>query len=132
MPLRFVSAREMQVESLHWGTLEWLCRADLVEAEKLQLVRVHISPGQGHAFHRHPEMEEIIYVLDGRCEQWVERQKRILGPGEVVHIPADTVHASYNIGDTTLRILAILSPAKIKGPPLVDVSQHEPWKSLRR
>jgi len=130
-PLRFVTKREMQVEQLPWGPHDWLCRPDLVEAEKLLLVRVHMPPGQAHQFHRHPEMEEIIYVLEGTCEQWVDREKRILGPGDMAHIPMDVVHGTYNVGTTTLRILAILSPAKIVGPALIDVSQDEPWKSLR-
>ena len=129
--LRFVTAKDMKVETLHWGRLDWLSTPDLVAAEQLLLARVHIDPGHGHAFHRHPEMEEIIYVLEGKCEQWVEREKRILGPGESAHIPVDTVHASYNIGETPLRVLAILSPARITGPMLVDVSGEEPWKSLR-
>ena len=132
MPLpRFITASQAQTEALPWGSLDWLCRAGMVEAEKLQLVHVRIAPGQGHAFHKHPEMEEIIYVLEGKCEQWVEREKRILGPGDVVHIPIGVVHCSYNNGAVPLRVLAILSPAKITGPAMVDVSQDEPWKSLR-
>src|SRR5262245_26005953 len=130
-PLRFVTAKDMKIEPLAWGALDWLCRADMVAAEKLQLVHVRIPPGQGHAFHRHPEMEEIIYVLEGKCEQWVEREKRFIGPGDAVHIPTNVVHCSWNAGDTLLRVLAILSPAKINGPAMVDVSQEEPWRSLR-
>ncbi|MER3416718.1 MAG: cupin domain-containing protein [Gemmataceae bacterium] len=129
--LRFVTEKEMKVEHLPWGPHDWLCRPDIVEAEKLLLVRVHMPPGKAHAFHRHPEMEEIIYVLEGTAEQWVDREKRILGPGEIAHIPRDVVHGTYNAGPTTLRFLAILSPAKIQGPPLIDMSQEEPWKSLR-
>lgn len=130
--LRFVTAAEMQTEELPWGSLDWICRPGIVATEQLQLVHVRIPPGQGHAFHRHPEMEEIIYVLEGKCEQWVDRQKRMMGAGEVAHIPMNMVHCSYNMGDSTLRVLAILSPAGISGPAMVDVSQEEPWKSLRR
>lgn len=132
MSARFVTAKEMKVEQLPWGPHDWLCRPDICDAEKLLLVRVHIPPGQAHAFHKHPEMEEIIYILEGKAEQWVDREMRLLGPGESAHIPADMVHGTYNAGDTTLRLLAILSPAKISGPPLVDVSQDEPWRSLRK
>ncbi len=128
---RFVTAAEMEVEELPWGPHEWLSRPGLVDAEQLLLVRVHMPPRQAHKFHRHPEMEEIIYVLEGVAEQWVDREKRILGPGEIAHIPKDVVHGTYNIGDSTLRFLAILSPAKITGPPLIDMSEEEPWKSLR-
>lgn len=132
-PTRFVTTENMVVEHLPWGPHDWLCRPDVTpDADKLLLVRVHIPPGLGHAFHRHPEFEEIIYVLEGRCEQWVDREQRILGPGDSAHIPMNVVHGSYNAGESTLRLLAILSPAKIVGPPLVDVSQEEPWKSLRK
>lgn len=132
MSLKFVTSQEMKVEELPWGPHDWLCRPDIVEAaEKLLLVRVHIPPGQGHAFHRHPAMEEIIYILEGRAEQWVEQNKKILGPGDVAHIPMDMVHGTYNAGPDTLRLLAILSPAKFEGPALVDVSEEEPWRSLR-
>lgn len=128
---QFVTSENMVVEELPWGPHDWLCRPDIVAAEKLMLVRVHMPPGQGHAFHRHPAMEEIIYVLEGQAEQWVDREKRLLGPGETAHIPLNVVHGTYNAGSGTLRFLAILSPAKFEGPALVDVSQEEPWSSLR-
>ena len=129
--MRFVTQSEAQVERLPWGPHEWLCRPGLTQAENLLLVRVLMPPGEGHAFHRHPEMEEIIYVVSGTAEQWVDRDKRMLGPGEIAHIPRDMVHGTYNAGPDTLIFLAILSPAKIQGPPLIDVSQEEPWRSLR-
>jgi quercetin dioxygenase-like cupin family protein len=132
MLLRFVTNAEMQVEQLPWGPHEWLSRPGLTEAEQLLLVRVHIPPGKAHRFHRHPEMEEIIYILSGTAEQWVDRQKRILTAGQSAHIPADMVHGTYNFGSETLSLLAILSPAKIKGPPLIDMSEEEPWRSLRK
>ena len=131
-PLRFVTEAEMQVERLPWGPHDWLCRPALTDAQDLLLVRVHMPPGQGHKFHKHPEMEEIIYVLSGSAEQWVDREKQILTAGQIAHIPRDMVHGTYNAGSETLEFLAILSPAKINGPPLVDVSDREPWISLRR
>jgi quercetin dioxygenase-like cupin family protein len=128
---RFVTPAEMQVEHLPWGPHEWLCRPGLTEASRLQLVRVRMPPGTGHAFHRHPSLEEVIYVIEGRAEQWVGRVRRDLGPGDIAHIPADEVHATYNAGDSTLVFLAILSPAASDGPAVVDVSREEPWASLR-
>lgn len=128
---RFVTADNLKVEELPWGPHEWLIRPDIVAAEKLLVVRVAMPRGKGHAFHRHPEMEEVLYILEGEAEQWVEHEKRLLRAGDAAHIPIDRVHATYNAGDSTLRFLAILSPATTKGPALVDVSHEEPWRSLR-
>lgn len=129
--LRFVTADDMEVEELPWGPHDWLCRPGLTAAEDLLLVRVHMPPGKGHAFHRHPAMEEIIYVIAGTAEQWVDRESRVLSAGEMAHIPRNVVHGTYNAGADTLVFLAILSPAEFAGPALVDVSGDEPWRSLR-
>ncbi len=129
--LRFVSGDQVEVEEFPWGPHDWLARPGLVDAEKLLLVRVAMPAGKAHQFHRHPEMEEIIYVLSGKAEQWIEQEHQILGPGEIAHIPIDVVHGTYNPFDTTLVFLAILSPAKFEGPALIDVYQEEPWCSLK-
>ncbi len=120
----------MQVEGSPWGPHEWLCRPGLTDAKDLLLVRVKMPPGRAHQFHRHPAMEEIIYVVSGAAEQWVGDVKRRLGPGDSAHIPRDIVHATWNVGDDTLEFLAILSPATVEGPALVDVRYDEPWCSL--
>ena len=127
----FITSADMQVEELPWGPHEWLCRPGLTAANNLLLVRVRMPPNQGHAFHRHPALEEIIYVVSGRAEQWVGERSQILGPGDVAHIPRDVVHGTYNAGSETLVFLAILAPAIFDGPVLVDVSRDEPWASLR-
>ena len=129
--LRFVTQADCEVEELPWGPHEWLARPGLVDAELLQLVRVTMPAGKAHAFHRHPHMEERLYILEGKAEQWVGRESRILGPGEVAHIPMNEVHGTYNVFDDRLVFLAILSPAKFEGPALVDVSHEEPWCSLK-
>jgi quercetin dioxygenase-like cupin family protein len=129
--LRFIQAQDAQVDQLPWGPHEWLCRPGLTQAEKLLLVRVTMPPGKAHKFHRHPAMEEIIYVVAGRAEQWVDREKRLLGAGDSAHIPVNVVHGTYNAGSDSLVFLAILSPALFEGPALVDVSQEPPWSTLR-
>jgi quercetin dioxygenase-like cupin family protein len=130
-PQRFVTAATLQTDPAPWGPHEWLSRPGLTDAEGLLMVRVLMPPGQAHQFHRHPEMEEIIYVLAGTAEQWVGREHRILGAGDIAHVPADVVHGTYNVGTDTLRFLAVLSPARCQGPMLVDVHREEPWCSLR-
>jgi quercetin dioxygenase-like cupin family protein len=48
--------------------------------------------------HTHPG-EEIIYVLDGSLEYEVEGKRPVtLRAGDVLFIPAGTVHAARNVG----------------------------------
>jgi len=128
--LRFVTSAEAEVEVLPWGPHEWLCRAGLTATEAFQVVRVTMPPGKAHRFHRHPALEELLYVVSGRARQWVGREERVLGPGQLAQVPRDEVHGTYNVFDDPLVFLAILSPARFEGPALIDVSGEEPWRSL--
>lgn len=95
------------------------------------LVRAQLPPGEAHRFHFHPKMEEILYVLSGTAEQWVEREKKTMSAGDSLYLPAGIIHGTYNVGSETLDFLAILSPAKSGEPFAIEVSEQEPWKSLR-
>jgi quercetin dioxygenase-like cupin family protein len=110
----------------------WLSDPALTGTGSLLVVRVHMPPGRGHQFHAHPELDEIIYVVDGVAEQWVDRGKRLLRSGEVAYIPKGVVHATHNPTRRPLTFLAILSPASSAGPAVVDHFNEEPWRSLRK
>jgi quercetin dioxygenase-like cupin family protein len=134
---RFVQLADALREPNPWTNNEWLCRPDLVAAEKLLLVRANMGPMHCHPFHYHPHREEIIHVVYGRAEQWVGEERRILRPGEIAHIPSGVVHATYNPHPEPLVFLAILSPAKLPPdlasvPDPFDVSAQEPWASIRK
>lgn len=134
---RFVQITDAIRETNPWTNNEWLCRPDVVAAEKLLLVRANMEPLHCHPFHYHPHREEIIYVIYGRAEQWVDNELRILSAGEMAHIPAGTIHATYNPHKEPLVFLAILSPAKLPeplagDPDPVDVSSEEPWANIRK
>src|SRR6266403_4925021 len=128
---RFVTDTEKVDFQSPWAVEEWFCREDVVPNRDLLMVRVNMEPGRGHAFHTHPNREEIIYVLSGRAEQWIGREHRILGPGEMVLIPKGEVHGTYNPFREPLVFLAILSPSDAPEPGIVDVSTQEPWSTLR-
>jgi len=128
---QFVTAADAQREQLSWGSLGWMSRP-AIGAKDLTVIEVTLDPDGGHNFHKHPDQEEVIYVIDGTVEQWLEQEKRILRAGDAVFIPADVVHASFNSTNTVAKMLAILSPCVGEGGYVsVEVGEQEPWKSLR-
>ena len=52
----------------------------------------------------------MLLIVAGTVEQWVDREKRILGPGDSAFVPTGVVHASFNVGDGEAQIVAILGP----------------------
>ena len=128
---RFVTAAEKVDFVSPWTLEEWICRADVVDNKQLLLVRANMEPFRSHPFHHHPTREELIYIISGRAEQWVGKNHRILGPGEMAFIPMGEIHGTYNPFNERLVFLAILSPSNAAEPGIVDVSTEEPWASLR-
>lgn len=129
---RFVSFTETEVEHVPPGKIHhWYCKPGLVQDTNLMFVRAQLLPGEAHKFHHHPHLEEILYVLSGTAEQWVEREQRLMRTGDSLYLPAGIVHGTYNVGEDVLDFLAILAPAKNPGPVTVDDSEQEPWRSLR-
>lgn len=120
-------------DTFDWGTIGWISRPTTTGAAHLAVLDVTITPGNGHHFHKHPDQEEVIYVIAGTIEQWLEQEKRILNAGDAIFIPKDTVHASFNIGSEEAHLLAILGPCIGEaGYALVDVSGNMPWQQLRQ
>jgi len=109
----------------------WHYHPTLTQNGDCFMVKVLIKPGGGHDFHKHPEMNEILYVLKGQVEQWVEDDMQLLNVGESVYIEANVVHASFNSGKENLELLAILSPQEGWEAGTLDVFQELPYSEYR-
>jgi quercetin dioxygenase-like cupin family protein len=82
-------------------------------------VRVDIGPGEVAPRHRHPS-EEIIYVLEGTLEYEVEGKPPVtLKAGEVLFIPAGTIHEVKNVGSGNAAELATYVVEK--GKPILTL-----------
>jgi len=82
-------------------------------------VRVDIGLGAVYPRHTHPG-EEIVYVLEGILEYQVEGKAPVtLKPGEVLFIPAGTIHTVKNVGSVKGSELATYVVEK--GKPLVSI-----------
>ncbi len=109
----------------------WHYHPEIIEKADSYMVKVIVPVGAGHDFHVHPEMHEILYILKGRAEQWIEDEMQFLEEGDSVYIDADVVHATFNAGKDELEFLAILSPPDGWEAGTVDVSGKEPYASYR-
>jgi quercetin dioxygenase-like cupin family protein len=84
-------------------------------------VRVELAPGVAFPKHSHPG-EEIIYVLEGSLEYEVEGKPPVtLKAGDVLFIPAGTIHSAKNVGSGNGAELATYIVEK--GKPLVVLAK---------
>jgi quercetin dioxygenase-like cupin family protein len=99
-----------------------LQRHDLsVPGREVVQVRVDFAPGVVAPRHSHPG-EEIVYAIEGTLEYQVEGKPPVtLHAGEVLFIPAGTIHAVKNVGSGNAAELATYVVEK--GKPLVVLAK---------
>ena len=63
---------------------------------------------------------ELITVLAGTIEQWIEKEKTILEVGDSVYLDKDVVHASFNVGDVPTFVDAVTRYLPVQAKTLAD------------
>lgn len=66
--------------------------------EELMVVRVESKQGAIAPAHAHPH-EQMTLVLSGRIRFRIGNEERVVGPGEVVHIPSGVEHEAEMLED---------------------------------
>jgi quercetin dioxygenase-like cupin family protein len=128
----FLLRTERRLDAMPFGRLSWLSGPEVSDAQALTIMEVQLEPAGGHSFHFHEDQEELIYVLQGRIEQWLGQEHRILEPGDAIVIPRKAVHATFNAFSEQARVLAILGPCVgANGYESVDVHGRAPWNGWR-
>jgi quercetin dioxygenase-like cupin family protein len=90
-----------------------------VPGREVVQARVDIDPTAPLVKHTHPG-EEIIYVLEGSLEYQVQGQPpTTLEAGDVLFVPAGTIHAVRNVGSGNAAELATYVVEK--GKPILTL-----------
>ena len=95
----------------HTGTTNYrLIGPETVGATNVEVVLGVIEKGKGALPHRHPGIEQVCYMLEGRARAEIGGQARELGPGDCCFFPADTRHTFTVTSDAPARVLVVYSP----------------------
>ena len=84
-------------------------RRRLVSGERVMLVEFHLDKGAVVAEHHHPH-EQVSHILSGKLEFSVGDQKKVMGPGEVLHIPSNLPHSVVALESAV--VMDIISPPR--------------------
>ncbi len=66
------------------------------------------DPGRGAPTHLHA-VEEVLAVLDGKAELWLDGERAMLTAGQSVVVPAGRKHGFRNTGPAALHVRATLA-----------------------
>ena len=95
------TAPDAGIPSRGWVEMDvrWLVTKESVGATKSVFGVTMFPPGSRHEIHRHPNAEEVEYLVSGTGLAYVDDDVIELGPGEAVFVPQNSYHGFENSSD---------------------------------
>ena len=84
---------------------------DNTGARRVILLTSELPPGKVHLLHRHPNAEQIMYVLEGSCLALSEGEPVRLNEGDAVYIVQGEWHGVRNDTDRSAVTLVVYAGA---------------------
>ena len=104
---------EVPSEAYPWGNIQWLVSKQANGAGALTLGHTVVEPGGRNPLHRHPNCEEVLYVVSGEIEHIVEGWPTVrMKAGEAIWIPRNVLHRAINVGAIDAELLVAFSSAE--------------------
>ena len=125
MPITTVDHERQPKDVWRPGVLTRMMVSAVTGTSQIVLFQQWCDPGLGAPTHLHA-VEEILTVLAGEAEVWIETERTMLQAGQSVVIPAGRKHGFYNSGTTTLNVQAILAS------PIFEAAYDDARETPRR
>jgi quercetin dioxygenase-like cupin family protein len=85
-------------------------------ATQLCIFEQWIAPATGAPTHTHP-VEEVLTVIAGQADMWIDEEHAILTQGQSLIVPAHRKHGFRNIGSDMLHMYAVLASSMFEALP---------------
>jgi quercetin dioxygenase-like cupin family protein len=108
------AVKDQPVIEEDWGALVWLVGTKQLAGSEQTFGVVTIKPGRRNPLHSHPNCEELLYVMSGRCEHRIGEELHELAPGDVICIPRNTRHWARALGaEPLVAVISFSSPDRM-------------------
>jgi mannose-6-phosphate isomerase-like protein (cupin superfamily) len=97
-------------------------------AAQLCIFEQWVAPGTGAPTHMHP-VEEVLTVLEGAAEMWMDQERVIVSSGQSLIVPAGRQHGFRNSGNVTLHLHAVLASPIFEATPEGATEAVRRWAS---
>jgi quercetin dioxygenase-like cupin family protein len=113
MGSKVIREEQREYVPVEWGRTKTLFGPENAGTKYLKINITEYAPGTAHKLHRHPDQEEVIYILDGEGITRTDTGDQPVRAGSFVFVPAGTDHATLNVlkGKPMMAII-------IKSPPV--------------
>jgi quercetin dioxygenase-like cupin family protein len=99
------------IRNVVWmGTEYWVRLTKTDSAGLVGIFESRVPAGEGPPLHIHHNEDEVLHVLEGEYEFWLDGKTTRGGPGASIFLPRGEPHTFRVIGEQPGRNLAIVMP----------------------
>ena len=99
-------------------------------AAQLCIFEQWVAPGNGAPTHSHP-VEEVLTVLEGKAEMWLDEARVTVTAGQSLIVPAGRKHGFRNSGTVTLHLHAVLASPIFEAMPDGATEPVRRWEAAK-
>jgi len=110
MSVKIVNQNDIKALHLSGRDLKWIVTKDTIGAEQLSIAIMN-CPAKSvvRPMHSHKGIEEVILILEGEGEAWVDGETGFFKKGDAVLFPANSKHQVRNTGGSPLITYSIFA-----------------------
>ena len=117
--MKIVREADVPEKAVPGRFLRWIANAEHLQPEFLSCCVMRVSAGETvKPAHSHPNGEELIYVISGEGNVYVDGEIGGLSPGVAVLFPKGSIHMVRNSGSREMKVVCFFAPA-------TDLEQYE-------
>lgn len=103
-------AAAAHTQPFDWGRLHWYASGPLGNSNAQTVGKCVLNPGAANPKHYHPNCEEVLHVLSGRIEHFIEGEGWLpMSPGDTISVAPNVWHQARNVGDTEAHLMICFS-----------------------
>ena len=91
-----------------------ILRKGPIAADKLNFNAYFLQPRQLLKLHKHPDSDELFYIIEGEGQFTVGNNQTMVKSGAVVYGPANVPHGLVNSGNGNIVMVSVQGPKPVK------------------
>lgn len=110
--MKIIHENDLDEKMVPGRFIRWIADKKTMQPKKLSSCVIRVMPGETvQPAHSHPDGEELIYLISGNGEAWVDGDIQSMRTGSAVLFEQGSVHMIRNTGEEEMKVVCFFAPS---------------------
>jgi mannose-6-phosphate isomerase-like protein (cupin superfamily) len=109
--MKVIHETDVEEKKIPGRFIRWIADDKTLQPKHLSSCVIRVLPGETvQPAHAHTEGEELIYIMSGTGQVWVNGEIQPMRTGTAVLFEQGQVHMIRNVGDEEMKVICFFAP----------------------